>query len=292
MNYLEILSALDIWLSSETCIDAAAMAGVYRRPATRPEVDLEILVLTDAWTEFTDQLGWLDKLFPIAREVSFETWDAVHSVRFKLADVTIELNFCALSWAEVPVAPHTANMAAGGLTIMKDAQGRLQSLLTAVADGDIVNIRTHLPDDAQAIAQLFYDAVHALPDTHYNSEQKQAWAPELDSASEQKWQQRIEKSRPFVAEYEDQIVGFIELEIDGHIDCFYVAPRYQGKGIGGQLYQALVNEARGFGLRELRVDASHAARAFFSQRGFHVEQENTVNLSGVTLTNWRMTLAL
>ncbi len=285
LNYLQFLSTLDQWLNSEPRIDSAAIVGSYARQTAHPESDVDIAILTDSWQDFTTDLSWLEALFPSARETRVETWGPVKAVRFWLDELEIELNFSPLFWANVPVDPGTANVVAGGMTIMKDNLSRLQTLVTAVADGDIVNIRTHQPSDAQAIASIFHRAVHAIPDSIYDTEQKQAWSASIDV---ERWRERIETSRPFVAEYQDQLIGFIELDTTGYVDCFYVDPDRQQLGIGGQLLQQVLNEARGFGLTELTVDASLVAQPFFARRGFNVIRENNVQQQGVSLANVTM----
>ena len=292
MNYLEFLAKLDCWGREEPRLTGVAIVGSYARQNARPESDIDITLLCQQVEDFSQQQDWLSRYFPTATNVREETWGPVHTVRFWLDQLEIELNFSPLFWANVPVDPGTANVVAGGMTIVKDDSGALQLLINAVADGDIVHIRTHETADAEPLAHLFYQAVHAIPESLYSTEQKQAWAPALDAHSVEQWQQRIDATRPFIAQYQDQVAGFIELDTNGHIDCLYVAPRFQGLGIGGQLYQQAVNEARGFGLTTLRVEASHAAKPFFLKRGFKIEQENTVRVRGVDMVNWQMVRTL
>lgn len=288
MNYLEFLATLDQWCNRTHDITGAAIVGSYARQSTHAESDIDIALLCQNPAHYTETKQWLTDVFPSARDVTTEQWGPVTALRFWLDELEVELNFSPPFWAQVPVDPGTANVVSGGMTIIKDTDQQLQSLIDAVQDGQVVNIRTHLPDDADAIAQVFYRAVHNINDTLYSAAQKAAWAPVNDADRLAHWQQRVETSRPFVAEYQDQVVGFIELEPSGEIDCFYVDPSAQGLGIGGMLYQQVVNEARHFGIQQLTVNASLAAKPFFEKRRFDVVRENTVDVQGVTMTNVTM----
>jgi putative acetyltransferase len=147
-------------------------------------------------------------------------------------------------------------------------------------------IRDYQPEDARALTDIFYDSIHQVAVEHYTPEQAHAWAPlpkDYDG-----WQQRLDGKPPFVAEIDGEIVGFITLESDGHIDWTYTHPGFQRRGIAGKLYQHLESVARDQGMARLYVEASYLARPFFEQRGFEVMQQNNTQRHGQTLSNWSM----
>ncbi|WP_254696631.1 GNAT family N-acetyltransferase [Phaeobacter inhibens] len=90
----------------------------------------------------------------------------------------------------------------------------------------------------------------------------------------------------------DQPQGFIELERDGHIDCFYCHPNVAGTGVGLALYQQLEIRAQDLGLSSLFVEASEAAKRFFIRQGFTDEGRREIERRGVALHNYRMTKIL
>ncbi len=90
----------------------------------------------------------------------------------------------------------------------------------------------------------------------------------------------------------DAPLGFIELERNGHIDCFYCHPDWIGQGIGARLYQAAFEQAQALGIQALQVEASEAARGFFLHRGFQGIRRQEVERHGVTLHNYVMTKSL
>lgn len=86
---------------------------------------------------------------------------------------------------------------------------------------------------AKEIADVFYQAVHSIDSSIYSEEQKRAWAP--SPIDYEKWKKRLEIKRPYLLLINDHIAGFIELELDGHIDCTYVLPNFQRKGVASTL---------------------------------------------------------
>ena len=137
----------------------------------------------------------------------------------------------------------------------------------------------------QEIVDLFYQAVWAINDEIYNTEQKRVWAPEPDYKV---WQKRLAQKQPWLAIIDQQIAGFIELDPDGHIDCTYTHPKFQGKGVASALYRHLEQEARHRGIGRLYVEASAVAKPFFQRRGFTQLAENIIRRDKVTLSNFTM----
>ncbi len=151
-----------------------------------------------------------------------------------------------------------------------------------------LTIRNYQPGDAREIADLFHDAIHAIGSEYYLPEQLEAWAPTPPDYAH--WQRRLDMKQPFVAEMEQKIVGFIELDPDGHIDCMYTHKDYQRQGIAGQLYEHLKTVAAQQGIECLYVEASKLAKLFFATRGFYVVKENVIERRGQQLTNFSMAL--
>ena len=95
---------------------------------------------------------------------------------------------------------------------------------------------------ATEIADLFYMSVHAINSAIYSEAQKNAWAPfPIDYIA---WKQRLEHKKPYLLIINNQVAGFIELEADGHIDCAYVSPIFQRKGVGTQLLTHVLSIAK------------------------------------------------
>jgi len=165
-----------------------------------------------------------------------------------------------------------------------------------------MQIRLFQLQDTAEIAQLFHDTVRTINLQDYSLSQVQAWAP--DDIYFRDWVKVCTNRYTYVAiipgypeycrrEYMDEtleqvIVGFTELEIGGHIDCFYVHKDYQGRGVGSSLYQAIESQAIQRGCDRLYTEASITAKGFFQNRGFVVKQEQQVAVRGEVFKNFRM----
>lgn len=137
-----------------------------------------------------------------------------------------------------------------------------------------------------AIAELFYAAVHSIDPAVYSKVQQHAWAPyPIDYAQ---WQQRLAVKKPWLAFADGELLGFIELEADGHIDCLYVHPEFQGQGVATALYQHVLALACQQNIPRLYVEASILARPFFCRQGFAEIKRNSVVRGEQTLTNFSM----
>lgn len=89
------------------------------------------------------------------------------------------------------------------------------------------------------------------------------------------WANRLSKKNPFVAVDENRVVGFAELEPDGHIDRFYCLPEWIGKGVGTKLLHRLEEEAKRIGLKRIFAESSTLAISFFTGKGFQILEEKT-----------------
>jgi len=157
--------------------------------------------------------------------------------------------------------------------------------MAGMATKDVV-IRDYRAEDAPEIVRLFFETVRSVNLVDYSGEQVEAWAPEVPDAAE--WRHRMDDRRTLVAEEDDEVVGFAELEGDGHLDLLYVRRDAVGRGIGRRLYEAVEREVRDFGVGRVFTEASITARPFFERRGFRVVRGQTVVVRGVGMTNFVM----
>lgn len=151
-----------------------------------------------------------------------------------------------------------------------------------------IEIRDYRGEDSDEIADLFHDSVHSLSSDNFTAEELEAWAPTPPDYSH--WRARLAERKPYVAELDGIIIGFIELEDDGHIDCFYTHEKFQRQGVGSALYDHLLKAADARELHDLYVEASIIARPFFEREGFRLEKANRLERRGQILTNYSMRL--
>jgi GNAT superfamily N-acetyltransferase len=149
-----------------------------------------------------------------------------------------------------------------------------------------MNIRSYRENDAREIAELFHDTVHSVNSRDYTREQLAVWAPpEIDY---EHWKRRLDEKKTIVAEISEKIVGFAELDPDGHIDCFYVHKDYQRRKIGQQMLDRLTRNAKGMGICRLYSEVSVTAVPFFEKNGFRMIRENIVLRDYIGLRNYGM----
>jgi putative acetyltransferase len=139
---------------------------------------------------------------------------------------------------------------------------------------------------AAEIADLFHAAVHAIDDHLYATHEKLAWAP--SPVDYHFWARRLARSRPGIIEVDERIAGFIELTTQGLIDCLYVHPDFQNRGVASALYEHAETKARSLDAPRLTVHASIVAEPFFRHRGFTLIREQTVSRNGCELRNFLM----
>ncbi|MBA4020595.1 MAG: histone acetyltransferase [Pirellula sp.] len=151
-----------------------------------------------------------------------------------------------------------------------------------------VRIRVFQHGDHPAIAEIFTRAVHEIACEAYTPEQCRAWSDR--APNHEHWRRRCELKRPFVAVADSQMAGFLELDPDGHIDCAYIHPDFQRRGIMTKLVMHAVETCFACNVPRVYVEASYCARPLFEKAGFMLVSENIVTIKGVELTNFRMEL--
>jgi putative acetyltransferase len=148
-------------------------------------------------------------------------------------------------------------------------------------------VRDYQQGDAAVLAAIYYHTIHCINSSDYTETQIHAWAP-ASSLDPVGWQKKWETLPPFVAVADVQVVGFAELEENGHIDCFYCHHEWIGKGVGSALMTRIEAQAAEKKIARLFAEVSITAKPFFERKGFAVLKEQTVRLRDVELTNFVM----
>ncbi len=151
----------------------------------------------------------------------------------------------------------------------------------------MLTIRTYRPTDIEAVYSLFYNSVHQVAKKDYTPAQLAAWAkPQRNT---QRWDEGLQQQLVWVAEIDNEIVGFTSLHTDsGYLDFMYAHHLHQGKGIATTLLATLEAEATKLKLPELTTDSSLTARPFFLSHGFQLVTENIKTVDGIEFLNNRL----
>lgn len=149
-------------------------------------------------------------------------------------------------------------------------------------------IRPFRNEDAEALATVFYAAIHAVSRDDYDEAQLRAWAPEPPGPEGIRRRAADGRLLLVATDERDRPVAYGDLEADGHLDHLYRHPDAANRGVAAALYGRLEEGARSRGLRRLFVEASEPARRFFSKQGFSVVERRTFELRGVPIHNYAM----
>ncbi len=147
--------------------------------------------------------------------------------------------------------------------------------------GDL-SIRPFRYEDAPALSALYDASVRALGARDYSAAQIEAWASLTPSA--EALIERMADGRSRLVAVLDDIVGFIDVEADGHIDLLYVAPAAAGLGVARALLETV--EALASGAARLYAEASETARPVFERLGYSVIRRRDFEVAGVPIHNW------
>ena len=148
-------------------------------------------------------------------------------------------------------------------------------------------IKNYEEEDAPFLAAIYFNTIHNINTKDYSPEQINAWAP-ITSLETEGWVKKWRKISPIVAVLNQKIVGFAEFEDNGHIDCFYCHHKFQGRGIGTTMMSVIEDKAKMNNIKRVFAEVSITAKPFFESKGFHIVEEQAINIRGVILANYVM----
>ncbi len=146
-----------------------------------------------------------------------------------------------------------------------------------------LRVRPWEPDDAPALSALYEASVRGLGSRDYSAAQIEAWAsltPSPEALAE-----RMRDGRTRLVAVGEVVVGFIDVEPDGHIDLLYVSPEAAGQGVARLLLETATALAPP-GATRLYGEASETARPVFERLGFRVTDRRDFEVAGVPIHNW------
>lgn len=156
-----------------------------------------------------------------------------------------------------------------------------------------MRVRAIRAGEEPALLDIFRAAVRVTAARDYSPEQIEAWAPaQWPSPQRERWIERVRALQPFVAELDGVVAGYADLQDDGLIDHFYVAPAFAGRGVGRALMTHLIGLARARSLSALHANVSRTAQPFFARFGFAAIEQRRPLVRGVEVPNALMRAVL
>ena len=128
------------------------------------------------------------------------------------------------------------------------------------------------PDDAAAMVDVHFAAVHAVAHEYYPEQLLHAWSPVPDDRR-RAWLAEVIASPATLsclAESSGHEVlgfGFVDTE-SGVLKALYVHPKATGRGLGKGLLLHLENQCASLGLTALTLNASYNAERFYRNNGY------------------------
>ena len=94
-------------------------------------------------------------------------------------------------------------------------------------------IRKYRTNDCSSMAKLFYDTVHTISERDYTKEQLDAWA--TGRVDLEAWDRSFLEHNTLIAEIENKIVGFADMDKAGYLDMLYIHKDFQRRGVATAL---------------------------------------------------------
>lgn len=147
----------------------------------------------------------------------------------------------------------------------------------------MIHIRPFQVGDEPALYRVHHEAIHRVASRDYTPEQILAWAPARPDPGP--WAIKMRHLQPFVAEVDEVIAGYADLQPSGYIDHFFVSADFPRRGVGRMLMERIHEEAAHRAIGELTADVSKTAQPFFARFGFEIMELRYPVRSGVTIPN-------
>ena len=144
--------------------------------------------------------------------------------------------------------------------------------------GPQISIRRARQEDAPAIIQVHYDAVHVTARKDYEQGILEDWSSK-DAERAERMKRQIEDNPEstimIVAEINGVIVGFGEIvPAAEELRAVYVSPSVNRMGVGRSILQELEALARQENVVNLSLDASLTAESFYTVNGYVVDERS------------------
>ncbi len=138
------------------------------------------------------------------------------------------------------------------------------------------------------MAHLYHRSVRELGPRRYTPEQVAAWSPAVRDPALVHRKAADGRTTLIAVDTAGEIVGYGDLETDGHVDYLYCSREAAGNGVADALLTELVACAKSAGMPRLYTEASELARSVFARHGFTLLHRRDFERRGVMIHNYAM----
>ncbi|MEG3638435.1 GNAT family N-acetyltransferase [Magnetococcus sp. PR-3] len=151
-----------------------------------------------------------------------------------------------------------------------------------------MHTRLFKTSDATALCEIFQQAVLQLGPSYYNTEQVRIWVNRTPTP--QAMAQRMSDGRFVRVAVDDQNnpIGFMDLEQDGHIDLCYIHPDWARRGVGSTLLHEIEQFALHAHYPKLYSEVSEVGKPFFLRRSFKCLHTRHLCIDGINIHNYAL----
>jgi len=147
-------------------------------------------------------------------------------------------------------------------------------------------LREYRPADADALAEVYRDAVLVLGPHAYTEDQIRVWAMHPEDTEE--FRHSLSAGVTLCALVDDEPVAFGQLNPVNHLAYLYCASNHARRGFASRILRKLEAHARAEGVATLELEASCVARPFFEHHGYRVVEDERVIRHGVEFLRFKM----
>lgn len=146
-------------------------------------------------------------------------------------------------------------------------------------------IRAATLADTEAILVVHVAAIIAHGPSAYSDKQVAAWAAKTEGIDRYATAVEDASTELIVAESDGSVIGFGELNREtGEIKAIFVAPEWNGTGIGSSILRHLEQQLRDDGFDVVRLRAVLNAISFYEQQGYErAERVTNQTTNGVAV---------
>ncbi len=153
-------------------------------------------------------------------------------------------------------------------------------LVAVAVDSKLMEIKLYNESYKEEVYDLFFETVINVNIKDYNKKQVDVWA---NNSSVEKLNKSLLQNISVVCIFENKVIGFGDITINGYLDRLYVHKDFLNKGVGTLICDYLESKVN---CKKIEVHASITANPFFRKRGYIVVKEQKVYLQNIELINY------